>query len=98
MNRDPVTAILSGALIISVVLTAGLCYAYLHVSQNNQQAQRQVALLNARRNLMQPLAAECLEFSRRHPSIIPVLQALGVRSRTGETNVSAILQQAESQP
>jgi hypothetical protein len=96
MNRDPVTAILSGALIVSVMLTAGLCYTYLHVSQNNQQAQRQVALLNARRNLMQPLAAECLEFSRKHPSIIPVLQSLGVRSRTGETNVSAIIQQGQT--
>jgi type II secretory pathway component PulJ len=92
MNRDPVTAILAGTLLLSTTLTAGLCYAYLHVSQNNQLAQREVARLNALRAVMQPLAAECLEFSRKHPSIIPVLQNLGVRSRTGETNVSAILQ------
>lgn len=92
MNRDPVTTILAGALLVSATLTAGICYAYLHVSQNNQQAQREMARLNAQRAVMQPLAAESLEFSRKHPSIIPVLQNLGVRSRSGETNVSAILQ------
>jgi hypothetical protein len=75
------------------MLTAGLCYAYLHVSQNNQLAQREVARLNAQRAVMQPLAAECLEFSRSHPTIIPVLQKLGVRSRSGETNVAEIIQQ-----
>jgi hypothetical protein len=95
MNRDPVTTILSAALIIGVMLTAGLCYAYLHVSQNNQEAQRLVALLNSRRSLMQPLAAECLEFSRNHPSIIPVLQSLGVRNRSGETNISTLMQPAQ---
>lgn len=92
MNRDPVPTILAGALMVGTTLTAGLCYAYLHVSQNNQLAQREVARLNAQRAVMQPLAAECLEFSRKHPSIIPVLQKLGVRARGGETNVSAILQ------
>lgn len=91
MNRDPVTNILAGALIVSATLVAGLCYAYLHVSQNNQAVQREVARLNTQRSLMQPLAAECLEFSRKHPSIIPTLQALGLRSR-GETNISALSQ------
>jgi hypothetical protein len=92
MNRDPVTAILAAALVISVMLTAGLCYAYLHVSQNNQSAQREVARLNAQRSLMQPLAAECLEFSRKNPSIIPVLQSLGLRTRSGDTNIPAMRQ------
>ena len=75
-----------------MTLTAALCYGYLHVSRNNRDAQREVARLNAMRGLMQPLAAECLEFSRKHPSIIPVLQTLGVRSRTGETNISTLIQ------
>lgn len=89
MNRDPVTTIVAGALLISVTLTAALCYAYLQVTQNNQNAQREVARLNAHRALMQPLAAECLEFSRKHPSIVPVLQTLGLRAR-GETNFPAV--------
>ncbi|HVK58009.1 MAG TPA: hypothetical protein VM735_04445 [Candidatus Kapabacteria bacterium] len=91
MNRDPVTTILAAALLISVTLTAGLCYAYLHVSANNQEAQRIVAKMNAQRAMMQPLAVECLEFSRNHPSIIPTLQTLGVRPR-GETNLPSISQ------
>jgi hypothetical protein len=89
MNRDPVTMILAGALLVSVTLTAGLCYAYLHVSQNNQAAQSAVAEINKQRASMQPLAAECLEFSKKHPSIIPTLQALGLRAR-GETNIPTL--------
>ena len=77
---------------MSVTLTAGLCYGYLHVSRNNREAQARVAKLNAQRGMMQPLAAECLEFSRKHPSMIPVLQTLGVRSRSGETNFSNLIQ------
>ena len=85
MNRDAVTSVLSAGLVISVILTAALCYAYLHVAQNNRILQAEVARLNAQRGLMQPLAMECLEFSRKHPGIIPVLRELGVRP-TGETS------------
>lgn len=92
MNRDPVTTILAAGLVVSVMMTAGICYAYLHVSQNNQRAQGTVALVNAQRSRMQPLAAECLEFSRTHPSIIPVLQSLGLRTRSGDTNIPAMRQ------
>ncbi|HEX7858951.1 MAG TPA: hypothetical protein VF773_01350 [Verrucomicrobiae bacterium] len=86
MNRDPVTSALAAGLVISVMLTAALCYAYLHVAQNNRLLQSEVARLNAQRNLMQPLAMESLEFSRKHPSIIPVLRELGVRPVTDTSN------------
>ena len=89
MNRDPIALILSGALLVSVTLTAGLCYWYLQCTADNQSAQREVARLNANRALMQPLAAECLEFAKKHPNIVPVLQSLGVRARI-ETNTAAL--------
>jgi hypothetical protein len=85
MTRDPITTILAGALLVSVTLTAGLCYWYLHLTAQNQEAQREIARVNANRSLMQPLAAECVEYARRHTNFIPVLHSLGLRLRT-ETN------------
>jgi hypothetical protein len=81
MNRDPITMLLACALLVSVTLTAGLCYWYLQCTAENQAAQREIAQVNANRALMNPLAAESLEFARKHTNLIPVLQSLGVRSR-----------------
>jgi hypothetical protein len=85
MNRDPVSMILAGLLLVSVTATAGLCYWYLQCTRHNQQAQAQIAQLNANRARMQSLANESAEYARRNPAIIPVLQTLGMRPRS-ETN------------
>ena len=85
MVRDPITKLLAVALLVSVTLTAGLCYWYLHVTAQNQEAQREIARVNANRALMQPLAADCVEYARRHTNFIPVLNSLGLRLRA-ETN------------
>jgi len=83
--RDPITTFLAGSLLLGVALTAGLCYWYLHLTAQNQEAQRQIARVNANRSLMQPLAADCVEYARKHTNFIPVLQSLGIRLRA-ETN------------
>ena len=85
MVRDPITKILAVALLLSVTLTAGLCYWYLHATAQNQEAQREVARVNANRSLMQPLAAECVEYARKHTNFVPVLNSLGLRLRV-DTN------------
>jgi hypothetical protein len=74
---------------VSVTLTAALCYWYLHVTAQNQEAQRAIARVNANRALMQPLAAECVEYARRHTNFIPVLNSLGLRLRA-ETNAASL--------
>lgn len=82
MNRDPITSILAVSLLVAVTLTAGLCYWYLHLTAQNQEAQREFARVNANRALLQPLAAECIEYARRHTNFIPVLQSLRLRPET----------------
>jgi hypothetical protein len=82
MNRDPITMLLAAALLVSVTLTAGLCYWYLQCTAENQAAQRELARVNANPRLMQSLAAESLEFAKKHTNILPVLHSLGVRART----------------
>jgi hypothetical protein len=49
-------------------------------------AQAQVARVNANRGLMSSLMGEAMEYSRKNPAIIPVLQKLGLRPQ----NESAI--------
>jgi hypothetical protein len=88
MNREPITMLLASALLVSVTLTAGLCYWYLQCTRNLQIAQLEVARLNANRTAMQSLANETLEYAKRNPAIVPVLQGLGLRSRI-ETNQPA---------
>ena len=83
MNRDPITVLLAGALLVGVTLTAGLCYWYLHLSAQNQLAQRQIVQVNANRASLQALAADCVEYARKNTNFIPVLQSLGIRGARG---------------
>jgi len=75
-------------LLVSVTATAGLCYWYLQCTRQMQQAQAEVARANFNRAAMQSLANESIEYAKRNPSIVPVLQSLGLRSRI-ETNSPA---------
>jgi hypothetical protein len=81
MNREPITMLLAIGLLVSVTLTAGLCYWYLQCTRQLTMAQMEVARANSNRAAMQALASESIEYARRNPAIIPVLQSLGLRSR-----------------
>lgn len=87
MNRDPITVLLAAALLVSVTATAGLCYWYLQCVREHQQAQEEVARINRNKALIQALATESLEYSRKNPALTPILQSLGIRSR-GDTNAA----------
>jgi len=88
MNREPVTMLLATALLLSVTLTAGLCYWYLQCTRQLNLAQMEVARANNNRAAMQSLAAESIEYAKRNPDMIAVLQSLGLKSRI-ETNQPA---------
>jgi len=88
MNREPITMLLATALLLSVTLTAGLCYWYLQCTRQLGMAQSEVARANNNRAAMQALASEAVEYAKRNPDIIPVLQTLGLRSRI-DTNQPA---------
>ncbi len=88
MNREPITLLLATALLVSVALTAGICYWYLQCTRQLNIAQAEVARSNANRAAMQSMATECIEYAKRNPAIIPVLQSLGLRSKI-DTNQPA---------
>jgi hypothetical protein len=86
MNRDPVTTAIAIILLLSVTATAGLCYWFLQSSRQHQIAQSEWNLLNRNRALLQSLGTDALEYSRKNPEIIPVLQNLGFRGRVESNN------------
>ena len=85
MNRDPVTPALAVILLLSVTATAGLCYWFLQCTRQNQIAQGEWAILNRNRTVLQSLANETVEYSKRNPAILPVMEGFGLRARV-ETN------------
>jgi uncharacterized protein HemX len=88
MNRDRMTVLLAAALLISAVATAGVCFWYLQNVRQHALAQEDLARINRNKNLMQNLAAESVEYAKKNPAMIPLLQSLGVRARM-ETNSPA---------
>ena len=85
MKRDPVSTLVAAILLLSVTAAAGLCYWFLQNSRQHQILQSEVARVNRNRALLQSLGNEMLEYGKRNPSMLPVLQSVGVRVRN-ETN------------
>ena len=82
MNRDPITTVLAGALLVSVLATAGVCYWYLQASRQLRTAQLQMLTVNRNRALLQQFATQAMEYSRGNPAILPILEGVGIRSRS----------------
>lgn len=89
MNRDPVTTALAVILLLSVTATAGLCYWFLQCTRQNQIVQTEWAIYNRNRTVLQALASETVEYSKRNPAILPVMEGFGIRARV-ETNTGAV--------
>ena len=90
MNRDPLSLVLAVGLLVSAVATAGLCYWYLQCTRMHRQAQEQVALINRNRALLQSLATETMDYSKRNPAIQSVLRDLNESVRSAPlTNAPA---------
>ena len=91
MNRDPINTILAGALLLSVLATAGMCYWYLQATRQLRTAQHQMIAVNRNRALMQQFAGHAVEYSRHNPAILPILENAGIRSRVpaGESQTNS---------
>jgi hypothetical protein len=61
-------------LFINVVLTAGLTFYYIQSIRYINYLQPARMEANVKFNLLQGLLAECSEYAKRDPSIVPVMQ------------------------
>ncbi len=83
MKNHAVTNLLLGLVALSVVSTSALALIYVRAVQNLNRLQFQSARVTRNRALINSLASDAVEYSRRNPSIDPVLQSVGIKPRSG---------------
>jgi hypothetical protein len=81
MRNDLLTKLLVGLVVLSVLATSGLAFLYVRSVQKMNRLQLQAALVNRNRALVNSLAAEAVEYSKRNPAIDPVLQSVGIKPK-----------------
>lgn len=77
------TSFLLGLVVLAVLATSGLALYYVRAVQRLNRLQFQTAIINRNRSLVNTLAGEALEYSRRNPEIDPILQSVGIKSKAG---------------
>lgn len=89
MLRNPVTSIaLVSLLAISAGTTCLLSLRWLVSVQELQRLQARSEFLTRTSTALQQLATEAMEYGRRDPSIVPVLQQLSPKSATPGASIS----------
>ena len=81
MKSNVLTNLLLGLVIAGMLATAGLALYYVQLVGVLNRLQFQAALVNRNRALLNAMAAEALEYSKRDPSLEPVLQSIRIKSK-----------------
>ncbi|MEW6303766.1 MAG: hypothetical protein AB1705_09860 [Verrucomicrobiota bacterium] len=72
------TYALGGALILLCLVVSALCYQHVQLTREWAQLERQLTAVNKNKTIMNSLAREAVEYSRRNPAINPILQSAGL--------------------
>ena len=72
-----------GLVALSILATASLAFYYVRSVQKLNRLQFQTAIINRNRALVNALVSESVEYSKRNPAIDPILQAVGVKPKSG---------------
>ena len=89
MRLQNAAAILVGLLLASSFCATGLSVWYVFSARQNMQAQREIAVLNARGNALRSLMGESIEYSKRNPAMVPVLQSWNILPRASTNQPTA---------
>ncbi len=76
MKNNPLAATLLGMLLVSTIFTAALTYRYVSSLRKLRGLQPVVVQINFNRNIMQALASELEEASKKNPSLEPLLRSI----------------------
>ncbi len=79
MQKSPLTLILLTVLLVNVLVAAVLSFGYVWQMREAQVLQVQINAINQNRALVQALANDALEYSKRNPAIDPVLQSVNLK-------------------
>jgi len=83
MKNDPLTMILLVVLGVFALAAVGLCMFYIHDTRLARSYQANIMMINGRDQAIRQLATDALEYSKRNPAIDPILEAAGVKPKSG---------------
>jgi hypothetical protein len=86
MKNDPLTTILLGLLTILALTSVVLCWLYVANTRELRTLQAQVAMVQNNRNLVNSLANDAVEYSKKNSNIDPILESVGLKPKSGTTN------------
>ena len=72
-------SILTGILAVCLLLSAFFCIKIFFQTRELRSLGGQVQRINAYRANMQALMVDCIEYSKTHPNIDPILQQAGLK-------------------
>jgi hypothetical protein len=89
MNQSPLPKILLGILAVLAVLAAYFSYSALKNGSELRDFQVKLTLINQRLPVINALALDLVEYSKKNPGLDPLLEAYGIKP--GKTNPSPIV-------
>ena len=79
MKNNPLTTFLLAVLTISALLSVGLCWRYISNTRELHALQAQAAMINNNRAVINALANDTVEYSKKNPAIDPILESVGLK-------------------
>jgi hypothetical protein len=88
MKSNALASLLTGAIIVCALISGWVFLRYYLAMKELQKLQGQYVFMNNARTAAQSLANEAIEYSKRNPSIDPILYQYQIKTRTA-TNAPA---------
>ena len=79
MKNNPLTTVLLGVLTISALLSVGFCWRYVSNTRELRTLQTQANMINNNRTMINSLANDTVEYSKKNPAIDPILESVGLK-------------------
>jgi hypothetical protein len=90
MKNESLTGTLIGVLALGALASVVLCLFYISDTRELRSLSTQAVFINNRRAAVTALANEALEYSKKNPSIDPILQTAGLKPGGQPAPASAI--------
>jgi hypothetical protein len=79
MKNNPLTTVLLGVLTVSALLSVGFCWRYVSNTRELRALQTQASVINNNRTMINSLANDTVEYSKKNPAIDPILESVGLK-------------------
>ena len=79
MKSAGLTTLLNAALMVCLLACMVLSFQYVMLARESRRLNADLALINQRRALMNSMVTDCVEYSKKNPAILPILETIGVK-------------------